>query len=196
MNFRFVTHVDIFSVLAKFHHLVSGDQWAGQTPLAQMTLLEVPHKTLYLRVQENPTRENWFDDLPMHDEPEYEKWKSLRSVLARCRKAIFADPMLGPMIDQLAAPGRIVISVLQPRSTMNWHSDIGEYAARHIRFHLALTTNPLCMLYCGGEQYHLHVGTLAHINVLEQHSAVNFGISPRSHVVFELRRKAVSDAGT
>ena len=189
MNLRFITHLDPLAVQARFHQMVKGDPWAGETKLAQMTDERLPHKTLYLRVQKEPTLENWLADNVMHDEPEYENWKSLRNLLGRARKAIFADQFLRDMVDPTAPPGRIVISVLQPNSVMQPHIDLGEYAQRHLRFHLALQTNPACVLHARIENLHLPAGGLAFLNVLEPHWAANWGSSPRSHVIFELRRR-------
>lgn len=189
MHFRFVTHLDTLAATAQFHKLVKGDPWAGQTPLAQMTDEAMPHKTLLLRVQNVSSRENWLDDLPMFDQPEYEKWKSMQRLLIQARKAIFADPVLNQMVDAGAPTGRIVISVLKPHSVMAWHSDLGEYAKRHVRFHFVLQTNPLCKLYCGPEMVHAPVGALVFLNSQEQHSAANWGSTLRSHVIFELRRR-------
>ena len=188
VGLRFITHLETLPVLAQFHKLVTGDQWAGKTALAQMTDAKLAHKTLYLRVQNSPSLANWLDDLPMHDQPEFERWKSMRALLARARKAIYGDPLLRNMVDPAAAPGRIVISVLQPRTALAWHSDLGEYAKRHLRFHVALTTNPGCALHCGHEQMHIPVGGLVFLDALQQHCATNWGDGPRSHLIFELRR--------
>lgn len=195
MNLRFITHLDTLAVNAQFCRLVSADPWGGKTSLATMTDPNMPHKTLFLRVQNNPTRENWLDDVPMHDEPEFEKWKSLRALLGRARKAIYADPVLREMVDPEAQPGRIVISVLKPNNVMAWHSDLGDYAKRHLRFHLALQTNPACYLYGRHEQLHLPVGGLAYLNALDPHCAANWGSSLRSHLVFELRRRDAPEPG-
>lgn len=192
MNFRFITHLETFRANAQFAKLTGGDPWAGKTPLAQMIDPKLPHKTLYLRVQNEPSLDNWLEDLPMHDQPEFEKWATMRQLLARARRAIAFDPMLGPMVDSTAPLGRVVISVLQPHSPMMWHTDLGPYAKAHLRFHVALMTNPRCQVYCNGESFHLPVGMLAHLNVLEWHCATNFGESTRAHLIFELRRR---DAG-
>lgn len=194
MNLRFITHLDTLSAAAQFHKLVNGDPWAGKTTLRQQTDPDMPHKTLMLRVQASPTRENWLDDLPMHDEPEYERWKSLRALLARSRRAIFEHSELRNLVDPVAEPGRIVISVLQPGRPMAWHPDLGDYAKRHLRFHLALQTNPACMIYVRNESLILPTGGLAFINALEWHSAANWGFSTRSHVIFELRRRDAAKA--
>lgn len=194
MNLRFVTHLDPLSVCAQFHRLVNGDPWGGKTALAQMTDVAMPHKTLLLRVQNSPALANWLDDLPMFDQPEFEKWKSLRALLGRARKAIFADSVLRNMVDPEAPPGRIVLSILKPNSVMAWHSDLGEYAKRHLRFHLALQTNPGCYLQNRHEQMHLPVGGLTYLNALEQHCAANWGTSVRSHLIFEIRRRDAPDA--
>src|SRR5487761_1894574 len=132
MTLRWITHLDTFSVNAQLHRLTGGDLWKGKTALAQMTDPKMPHKTLLLRVQDKPSLENWLDDLPMHDQPVFEKWKSMRTLIARARRAISIDPFIGPLVDATAPLGRVVISILQPHSVMAWHSDLGEYAKHHL----------------------------------------------------------------
>lgn len=189
MNLRFVTQFDTLAANAYFHRVVGGDVWAGKTELAQMVDPRMPHKTLLLRCQNNPTLDNWLDDLPMRDQPGFEKWKTLRALLGKARKAIFADPVLRNAVDPEAPPGRIVISILKPNSVMAWHSDLGEYAKNHLRFHLALQTNMGCFLYNRNEQLHLPAGGLMYLNALEQHCAANWGDTFRSHLIFEMRRR-------
>lgn len=192
-NLRFITHLDVLAVQAQFYRLLNPVD-AKKSKVRWMTDERMPHKTMLLRVQKDAKQENWLDDLPLYDEPEYETWKSLRKLLANAKKAIFNDPMLRDLVDPTAAPGRIVISVLNPDSIMMPHHDLGEYAKRHLRFHLALQTNPACLLYCKLEQMHLPVGGLAFLNALDTHWAVNWGTSPRAHVIFELRRRDAPDA--
>lgn len=195
MNLHWITHLETFAANAKFYKLVSGDPWAGKSAIQRMTDPKLPHNTLMLRVQNEPSLDNWLDDLPMNDQPAFAEWKSLRTLIARARKAISFDPVLGPLIDLSAPLGRVVISVLQPRSTMMWHSDLGDYAKRHFRFHVSLVTNPRCFLYCGAEALHVPQGSLVYLNAVEQHCAVNFGEAQRSHLIFELRRRDANREG-
>ncbi len=129
----------------------------------------------------------------MHDQPEFEKFPVWKNLVARARKLIFADPLLREQLDASAPLGRVVVSVLAPKSLVTPHKDVGDYAKRHLRFHVPLVTNPHCTLYAGNGQAHIPVGLLTWIDVLELHWAANWAAAgSRSHVIFELRRR---DAG-
>ena len=192
-NLRFITHLDPLAVQAQYYRLCNPID-PKKSKVVWMTDERMPHKTMLLRVQKDPSLKNWLDDLPLYDEPEYEGWKSLRKLLGEARKAIFSDPVLREMVDPTAQPGRVVISALNPNSIMTPHSDLGEYAKRHARFHLAVQTNPACLLHCRIESLHLPAGGLAYLNALETHWAVNWGRSPRAHVIFELRLRDAPEA--
>lgn len=194
MTLRYITHLDTFAVIAQFHKITHGDPWKATPDCAQMVDPKLPHKTLLLRTQKNPALDNWLDDLPMVDSSELEKWKGMRGLLTRAQKAIFNDPLLKELADPTAPLGRVVVSVLAPRSVMAWHSDLGDYAKRHLRFHIPLVTNPACTLYCGAEQVHVPVGALMYLDALKQHCAGNHGHTARSHVIFELRRRDRNEA--
>ena len=146
---RWLGHLDTLAACADFARLTHRDPWKGTPDCQVMTFEQEPHKTLLLRCQKNASHDNFLDDLPMQDTTEYEKLKGLRTLVARARKVIFADPGLSAALDATAPVGRVVISVLAPKSVMRWHIDLGDYAKKHVRFHVALQTNPVAHLYCG-----------------------------------------------
>lgn len=189
MGLRAIGHVETFPAVARLHKLTHGDPWKATPDCAQMTDPDLPHKTLLLRCQKAPTVENFPDDLPMHDQPEYEKFSVWKNLVMRARKLIFADPVLREELDASAPLGRVVISVLQAKGVMSWHKDVGDYAKRHMRFHVPLVTNPGCTLYSGNMQAHIPVGLLTWLDVLDLHCAANWGMGPRSHAIFEFRRR-------
>jgi hypothetical protein len=193
MGLRAIGHVETFPVVARLHKLTHGDPWKNTPDCAQMVDADLPHKTLLLRCQKAPSVENFPADLPMHDQPEYEKFPVWKNLVARARKLILADPVMRDAIDAAAPLGRVVVSVLAPKSLMTPHKDVGDYAKRHLRFHAPLVTNPHCTLYAGNSQAHLPVGLLTWIDVLDLHWAANWAqAGARSHLIFELRRR---DAG-
>lgn len=192
MSLRAIAYVPTFPAVARLHKLTHGDPWKRTADCAEMVDKDLPHKTLLLRCQKNPTVENFPDDLPMQDQPEYEKWAAWKNLVARARKAIFADPVMRDALDASAPLGRVVVSVLAPKSVISWHKDVGDYAKRHLRFHVPLVTNPGCTLYGGNAQAHVPVGLLTWLDVLELHCAANWGSEARCHLIFELRKR---DAG-
>jgi hypothetical protein len=181
INLRWITHLETFAVNARFHALVSGDVWKGDTQIPQVT--DETHKTLMLRARDPASGDAAPADLPVLAE-----WKSMRSLLSRARRAILADPVFGQALDHDAPLGSVGISVLKPQTAKAWMRDLGEHEQRHFRFYVALITNPRCQLYAGGEQIHVAQGSLVFLNTLAEHSEVNFGEAPSAHLVLELRR--------
>lgn len=84
--------------------------------------------------------------------------------------------------------GRIFLEWLDVGATVPWRKLEGDYFERFNRLHLALRTNPGCMLYSGVEAIQLPPGQMARMNVMVPHSAVNLGASPRVHLVLDVRR--------
>jgi len=190
MGLRAIGHVETLPVAARLFKLTHGDPWRGTPDCAQMVDPDLPHKTLLLRCQKAPSVENFPDDLPLFDQPEYEKYPAWKNLVARARKLIFADPWLREQLDASAPLGRVVVSVLAPKSLMTPHKDIGDYAKKHLRFHIPVVTNPHCTLYAGNGQAHIPVGLLTWIDVLDLHWAANWAAAwSRSHVIFEMRRR-------
>ena len=195
MGLRAIGHVETLPVAARLFKLTHGDPWKGTPDCAQMVDPDLPHKTLLLRCQKAPSVENFPDDLPLFDQPEFEKYSVWKNLVARARKLIFADPWLREQLDASAPLGRVVVSVLAPKSLMTPHKDIGDYAKKHLRFHIPVVTNPHCTLYAGNMQAHIPVGLLTWIDVLELHWAANWAAAgSRSHVIFELRRRDAEEA--
>lgn len=182
-NFRFITHLDTFAVIARLHKL-NPASWKGEPARGEPDICK--SRSLLLRKHNNPTPENWLEDLPLHDTPELEQWVSLKKLLAQARKAIYADPAMKSVLDPSAPPGRVMLSVLTKENAIQWHTDNGPYHERHTRFHIPLLTNPLCFLQVRNEQVHMEVGALWWFNNRYQHTAINFGLTHRVHLIFEM----------
>lgn len=199
MNFRPITHLDTFAVVAQAHKLAPKNWPAmmarGEGMKAPCKRCQLPTRSLTLRCHHNPDLDNWLEDLPVFDSLEMEKWKSMQLLLRRARTAILADPWLRDVLDPEAPIGRVMASILPKDSYISWHADNGPYHERHLRFHIALVTNPLCFLHSGPEQMHVPAGMLTWFNNRAVHCATNWGQSDRLHVIFELpKRTAAPDA--
>lgn len=200
-NFRFLTHLETFAVVGQCHKMApktwSTMQARGEGMKVPCKRCQLPTRSLPLRCHATPDLDNWLEDLPVHDRPEFERWKSMQVLLKRARTAIMADPVLRSIVDPEAPMGRVMVSLLPKQSYISWHQDNGPYHDRHLRFHIALVTNPLCFLHSGPEQLHVPVGTLVWFNNRASHCATNWGHSDRIHVIFELpRRQEQPDDGT
>lgn len=192
-NFRFITHLDTFDVVARLHKL-NPHSWPGVAARGEIGDVRLPVKSLLLRHHAKVTLDNWLDDLPVSDSEELKKWASMRRLLKQARRAILQMPDLRAFLDTQAPMGRVMVSGLQPGGAITWHTDNGKYHERHVRFHIALVTNPLCEILSQNEKVHMPVGSLWLFNNRVMHSAINFGTEPRYHVVFELPRIVQDEA--
>ena len=118
------------------------------------------------------------------------KWTELKNFLGRTKRR--AEGIFGPQ-----ELGHIYLEMLDPGVRLPWSDGLtGGYAERYTRFILALRTNPLAMMYAGGETASPAPGWLTAINVQVPHSAINLGEWPRIHLVLDCRKKdAVIEAG-
>lgn len=186
-NFRLITHLDTFDVVARLHKL-NPTSWAGVAARGEIGDVRLPVKSILLRSHAKVTLDNWLDDLPVNDSETLTKWPSMQRLLKKARREIMRMPDLRGFLDTGAPMGRVMISGLQPGGAITWHTDNGPYHDRHARFHIALVTNPLCEILSRNEKVHMPVGSLWLFNNRVMHSAINFGTEPRYHVVFELPR--------
>lgn len=108
------------------------------------------------------------------------KFGSAVNFLTRLKSA--AAPFLGGKPADL---GAVWIERLMPGAHTPW-TQIDE--PELITLHIALATNPAAWLYCGGESVNCGVGVINYINVQAAHTAINFGSSPRDHLVINVRR--------
>lgn len=184
IHFRWITHLDTFSVIAQLHKM-KPSTWKGN-PLDDAPDAYKSRTLFLLRHHNSPAADNWLDDLPLHDNETMEKWVSLNRLLALARKAIYVDPTMRTVVDPGSPPGRVALSLLPKDRVIQWHADSGPYHERHIRFHVPLITNPLCQVQVHGEIVHMEVGSLWYFNHRAQHTATNFGRHARIHLVFEM----------
>ncbi|MEK6591528.1 MAG: aspartyl/asparaginyl beta-hydroxylase domain-containing protein [Pseudomonadota bacterium] len=106
-------------------------------------------------------------------------WHGARNVINRVQRALAAD---------IVAAARI--EALQPATVQPWGKDVE--AAEFDTFLLPLATNPGCFNYCGSATMHLPVGHLVWLNAAMPHSASNFGLHPRYHLVIEVKKPEVA----
>lgn len=147
------------------------------------------HKSIFLRCHDGVTLGNWLEDLPVYDWPILQGWSAMQSLLRDARAKILADPHFAPLLDHTAPMGRAVLSVIDPHGYIQWHTDLGTYAANHRRFHIPLVTSAEAIVYASAEQVRLPVGALTWLDVQVPHSAGNWSPAWRTHAVFELRAR-------
>lgn len=77
---------------------------------------------------------------------------------------------------------------LNAHSEISQHQDIfiGEDAAKVIRYHIPIFTNPDVIFTVGGTSYHLEAGNLYRVNTALPHSVKNSGNTDRVHLVFDV----------
>lgn len=193
MNFRFVTHLDTMAIMPRLVKLAPAN-WKPIEARGEMNNeLYGKGASLLLRAHSPITRENWLDDLPLHETPDLEQWSTMKRLLAQARKAIMAEQVSRQYLS--GDMGRAMISRLDAGSTIFWHDDNGAYHDRHIRFHIPLVTNPGCLMFSAHESLHMQIGALWYFNNRVRHSAANFGRSQRLHLIFEMRRIDATDDG-
>lgn len=123
----------------------------------------------------------WAADVPHHDAPLLSSWPSARQAIAAIAARL--EPHFGTV-----EYGKILVESLRPGGVIDWHAEAGEYAERHLRFHVCLVPSPGAMIYAGVEHASLPVGMLTVVNHLTVHSAVNLGPVARVHLVLDVRQ--------
>lgn len=107
------------------------------------------------------------------------KWPELANMLARIEQ--IGTAIAGPL-DR----GHIFFEMLDPGATLPWHrEDIGDWW----RLHMAIRTNPGCMMFAGGEAVNIMPGQVVRVGTGALSSALNAGEWPRVHLVMDFRRE-------
>lgn len=170
--FKAIAHLDVLPLCALIRASSFSSSFRNEHPLS-------PHKysrIITLRGPMNGSAENWQLDLPNDDESTAAEWIEFRNQLSK-----FWHPV-GEMI------GKVMLVSLLPGGFVDWHTDEGEYAEMHRRFHVPVTTNPGAIMFAGYESTHIPVGQLTEINNRVMHSAINTGPTPRVHLIFDVRK--------
>ena len=189
MNFRPLAFLDTQYVTAT---LVSKYRDAWGREIQRQTAAGSPHhdtQAIFLRGPQNPTVENWFEDIPQVDYPILKDWKSARAILARIKDAI--QPLFP---DRPIILGKAMVVRLKVGGFVDWHVDEGEYAKVHDRAHLCLLPSPGAWLYSGGEVAQPPVGQLTYFNNRVPHSALNMGPVARTHLIVDVRKPSADDS--
>lgn len=150
-----------------------------------------PHhdtQAILLRGPEDPSLENWLQDVPQVDYALLKEWKSAQSLLARIRDTL--QPLVG---ERPVIFGKVMAVRLKAGGHVDWHVDEGDYAAIHDRVHLCLLPSPGAFLYSGVEIAQPPVGQLTWFNNRALHSAVNIGPVPRVHLIVDIRKTSPDD---
>lgn len=188
MNFRALAFLDTSVCTATLVNKYR-DAW-GQNTQRQTTAGSPHHDTqaIFLRGPQNPTVENWFEDIPQVDYPILKEWKSARALLARIKDAV--QPLFP---NSSIVLGKAMIVRLKVGGYVDWHVDEGDYAKVHDRAHLCLLPSPGAFLYSGGETAQPAVGMLTYMNNRVPHSALNMGPVPRVHLIVDVRKPDPDD---
>ena len=85
------------------------------------------------------------------------------------------------------------INFINPGEKIKPHRDNGDglkgkhwFLGSSKRIHVPLITNENCIMFCGGKQQHLPVGTVYEFHNNLQHWVENNGATPRAHFVLDL----------
>lgn len=111
------------------------------------------------------------------------KWPELANTLARIEQ--IGTAIVGPV-----ERGEVFFEMLDPGAALPWHEYIGPHSDEYWRLHLAIRTNPGCMMYAGVEAVNLLPGQIVRVATSVMSSAVNMGEWPRVHLVADWRRAA------
>lgn len=114
--------------------------------------------------------------------PQWRKWPELTNRIKQAQRLIDAEKQF-----QL---GRVALELLRPGGVVGWNREPGEW----LRFHLAVVTNPLAIVYSGPEQLGMQIGFVNWVNIGALCSQVNFGETQRIHLVCDFRKKEPEDA--
>lgn len=111
------------------------------------------------------------------------KWPEIGNLLGRLKRD--ADARFGEI-----EFGHAWLELLDRNTTMPWTPPAdGLYVEQHTRLHLALRTNPACVLFAGTEAWHAAAGFLTVVNRRVPTSAANLGEYGRIHLVADVRKK-------
>lgn len=110
-----------------------------------------------------------------------EGWRAMRTVISQIRNGAS-----GMMNGHVAEVANVEIEVLGAMEHQDWWS---EPDADYVRLHLPLIPSPSAVLYCGGEAAAPPVGQLTFVSPRVLNSAVNFGSTPRVHLIVDLMVK-------
>lgn len=124
--------------------------------------------------------DGFLDLTPFLEAPE---WATVKRMVA---KALHMIEPQGPRPQVLG----VGIHQLKPKESKPWTVDSpGEQSS--IVFHLAVVTNPLCIMYAGQASLHMPSGMLAYVATEVPNSAINMGETPAYHLVIEVKRPQV-----
>lgn len=157
------------AVLARMAHLWQAETWRQKLRLS-------PHgetRSIILRGPPSTKPRDVLHSLDVIDRPGY------------------GNPEFRTLVEGIASyvggePARALIAELPPEARVMQHTDTGTYAENTERFHLALQTNPLAILYCNGETCNVREGEVMWLDKHLPHSAINMGVTSRVHLIVDV----------
>lgn len=88
---------------------------------------------------------------------------------------------------------RVRYLTLMPGYKVHWHYDNDEsFSSNYIRCHIPLITNKGAVIWIGNQKIHMKLGQLIACDFGFPHKLMNFGKTPRTHLVFDVEKKEIS----
>ena len=107
---------------------------------------------------------------------------------------------LQPFFDKISEPlgsngwvARCIIARLCGGGRVNLHQDHGFSLERARRFHIPIMTNRDVHFIVGEETVHMKPGEIWEINNARRHGVVNFGVTPRMHLILDWAQPVTRD---
>lgn len=102
-------------------------------------------------------------------------------------------PVLVPLLEKVIGPnwdattaGRVMLTTLKPGGVIDLHSDGGDYAERHDRFHVVIASEPGNVFTVAGEEQECRPGEAFWFNVKKPHKVENHSAKERIHLIIDL----------
>lgn len=114
--------------------------------------------------------------------PQWRKWPEMTNRIKQTQRMIDTEKQF--------ELGRVALELLKPGGVVGWNREL---LGNWLRFHLAVVTNPLSVVYSGPEQMTMQVGFVNWVNTGALCSQVNFGETQRIHLVCDFRKREPED---
>jgi len=82
--------------------------------------------------------------------------------------------------------GRVMVANLKPGGVIDYHIDEGNYAKKHDRYHMVVTSNDDVTFTSGNESCHMNPGEIWWFNNQALHYVANQGNEDRIHIIVDV----------
>jgi aspartyl/asparaginyl beta-hydroxylase (cupin superfamily) len=106
------------------------------------------------------------------------------------------NPMIGELIHDISRlagqrSARVMLTKLHAGGMIAEHVDEGAYADATERYHVAITSNPGCVMYIGDEAQHAAPGEVWWFDKHTKHTVINEGDQDRVHLIVDCWKREV-----